>query len=327
MQSGVSKPWKITRLAVSCSMADDSSSSGQASLSSFLIRNSAADSPSCSSGHQVLSRTGVQSRTAGAKGGGGGGGGNPVHTGVKVVDSGASIPVGKDARDAAASPGRERLGGIKVVLSSPETGAHPGSGGRRVEHAAACMRAAFGWLDADAPPDAPAPRASSSHGPQMLTPAARAAESSSSAQPQSGTSGKGGGPVSVYTPGLVALANMGFSDEQAALAALRQAKGSVSAAIEFLVGASPFEAAPAPHSGGRGNVSYGHGRIETAGGAATKAAVAVGTGGGLGRKGSKAAGKARNTGAGGVARGKGAGKMPQRGQTLSASFLAKSTEK
>ncbi len=133
--------------------------------------------------------------------------------------------------------------------------------------------------------------------------------------------------MSIYTPGLVALANMGFSDEQAALAALRQAKGSVSAAIEFLVGASPFEAAPAPHSGGRGNVSYGHGRIETAGGAATKAAVAVGTGGGLGRKGSKAAGKARNTGAGGGARGKGAGKISQRGQTLIASFLAKSTEK
>jgi hypothetical protein len=119
----------------------------------------------------------------------------------------------------------------------------------------------------------------------------------------------------------VALANMGFSDEQAALAALRQAKGSVSAAIELLVDTSSFEAS---HSGVLGKVSYGP--IETTGGA-TKAAVAAGTGGGLGRKGSKAAGKARNTGAGGVARGKGAGKMPQRGQTLIASFLAKSTEK
>jgi len=320
MQSGVCKPWNITRLAVSCAMADDSASIGQASLSSFLIRNSAADSPSSSSGHQVLSRTGVQGRTAGAAGAAGG---NPLHTGVKVVDSGASVPVAKDARDAAASPGRERLGGIKVVLSSPERGSHPGSGGRRVEHAAACMRAAFGWSDAAPPPDALAPLASS-HGPQMLTPAARAAETSSPAQPQSGTSGKGGGPVSVYTPGLVALANMGFSDEQAALAALRQAKGSVSAAIELLVDTSSFEAAPASHSGVLGKVSYGP--IETTGGA-TKAAVAAGTGGGLGRKGSKAAGKARNTGAGGVARGKGAGKMPQRGQTLIASFLAKSTEK
>jgi hypothetical protein len=320
MQSGVCKPWNITRLSVSCAMADDSASSGQASLSSFLIRNSAVDSPSSSSGHQVLSRTGVQSLTAGAAGAGGG---NPLHTGVKVVNSGASVPVAK-AWDAAASPGRERLGGIKVVLSSPETGAHPGSGGRRVEHAATCMRAAFGWLDAAPSLDALAPLASS-HGPQMLTPAARAAESSSPALPQSGTSGKGGGPVSVYTPGLVALANMGFCDEQAALAALRQAKGSVSAAIELLVDTSSFEAAPASHSGEREKVSYGP--IESPCGGATKAAVAAGTGGGLGRKGSKATGKARNTGAGKGARGRGAGKIPQRGQTLIASFLAKSTEK
>ena len=131
--------------------------------------------------------------------------------------------------------------------------------------------------------------------------------------------------MSVYTPGLVALANMGFSDEQAALAALRQAKGSVSAAIELLVDTSSFEAAPASHSGERGKVSYGP--IETAGGVAAKAAVAAGTGSRLERKGSKAADKARNTGAGGGARGKGAGKIPQRGQTLIASFLAKSTEK
>ena len=66
--------------------------------------------------------------------------------------------------------------------------------------------------------------------------------------------------------------------------------------------------------------------METAGGAATKAAVATETRSGLGGKGSKAAGKARNAGAGG-GRGKGAGKMPQRGQTLIASFLGKGAAK
>ena len=240
--------------------------------------------------------------------------------GAKVV---TSAPAAKCATpDATPVRASERLGGMRIVLSSPETSAHAVTGGRRVEHAAACMRAAFGWQDTDA-----STPQTSAHCPAALAPTARSAEAAEPARPQADASKKGGGrgaAASVYTPGLVALANMGFSDEQAALEALRLAKGSVSDAIELLVGASCLESTHAPDSAGRG-VCGGH--IETARGGATNAAVAAETGSRLGRKGSKAAGKARNAGAGGGTRGKGAGNLPQRGQTLIASFLGKGAAK
>ena len=119
----------------------------------------------------------------------------------------------------------------------------------------------------------------------------------------------------LYAEGLSALEGMGFSDSEAALLALREAKGSVAAAVDLLVCCKSSEAA---HGGlvQRGGGGCGTG-VQGGGGEPGQVAGRSNVGAGRAKIGSSSRG----------GRGNGVSKSAARGQTLIASFLSKTSGK
>ena len=119
----------------------------------------------------------------------------------------------------------------------------------------------------------------------------------------------------LYAEGLSALQGMGFCDSEAALLALREAKGSVAAAVDLLVSCKSSATAQNGLVQG-GGCGCGRG-VQVGGGESAQLAGRSNVGAGRAKIGSSSRG----------GRGNGVGKSAARGQTLIASFLSKSSGK